>query len=296
MACYHPSKIDVLRKASSESARRADAVTGPCGSCPGCRVDQAGQWAGRLMHESEYPLAQLDGTPRASWFCTLTYADMPLYGSLEPEDPRLFLARLRKRFPPRTLSYYLCGEYGETSGRPHYHACLFGPRFLARERLTERHGAPVWLADALQEAWGHGSTEMTPLTYATAMYVAGYVRKKVRQRDDPEHYWRVNPLTGEIVSIAPEFARMSRSPALGRRWIERFWQDVYPRDFVVMDGRERKPPRYYDKWMETHQPEVMDQVRHQRYVDSVEIGDEKLIMKEKVHRARVAHFEKRNII
>jgi len=37
-------------------------------------------------------------------------------------------------------------------------------------------------------------------------------------------------------------------------------------------------------------------VREQRYTDIVEIGDEKLIMKEKVHRAKVALFQGRSAI
>jgi len=259
-------------------------------------MDQAGQWAVRIMHEAEYPRVQPNGSPRASWFATLTYApeNLPHNGSLDSEHPRRFLARLRKRFPPKTLTYYLCGEYGEETKRPHYHACFFGPRFSARDLHTRRHDSPVWIAEDLQSAWKLGMTELTPLTYEAALYVAGYVRKKVRHKDDPEYYDRVNPLTGEIVQIEQEFSRMSRSPALGRRWIERFWRDVYPRDFVVIDGRERKPPRYYDKWMEAYQPLVMEEVRHQRYLDAVQIGDEKLIMKEKVHRARVGLFNSRS--
>lgn len=296
MPCYHPSKVDVLRKATSEGSRRPDAVTVPCGSCLGCRMDQAGQWAVRILHESEYPTEQSDGSPRAAWFATLTYDDehIPENGSLEPEDLRLFLARLRKRFPRRYLSYYACGEYGEASDRPHYHAVLCGPRFLARDRVCDRHGAPVFVAQAVQDAWGLGLTELTGVTPESARYVAGYVRKKVRRKDDPTYYDRVNPLTGEIVTVAQEFSRMSRNPAIGRRWIERYWRDVYPRDFVVMDGRPMKPPRYYDKVMERIHPVLMEEVRHQRWLDSEEIGDEKLIMAEKIHRARIELFHRRD--
>lgn len=141
-----------------------------------------------------------------------------------------------------------------------------------------------------------GLAEFTGLTYGAARYVAGYVRKKVRQRDHPDHYTRVDPETGELVELEREYGRMSRRPAIGRRWIERYWRDVYPRDFVVMEGRELKPPRYYDKWMEKHRPDVMMAVKEQRLIDAVEIGDEKLIMKEKVHRAKVALFQGRGRI
>lgn len=134
------------------------------------------------------------------------------------------------------------------------------------------------------------------MTYPAAAYVAGYVRKKVRQRDDPDHYVRVDPESGELVELEREFARMSRRPAIGRQWIERYWRDVYPRDFVVMNGHEFKPPRYYDKWMEEHQPAIMEEVRYQRWKDAEEIGDEKLIMKEKIHRARTGLFASRDAI
>lgn len=250
------------------------------------------------MHEAAYPRRSPDGTPRGAWFTTLTYSpeNVPQNGSLDPEGVRQFLARLRKRFPPRTLSYYLCGEYGEKSDRPHYHAVFFGPQFLARDLRTHRHGAPVWVAQALQDAWGLGHTELTPLRPGAALYTAGYVRKKVRQKDDPGHYTRVDRETGELVELEMEFGRMSKRPAVGRRWLEEFWRDVYPRDFVVLEGKPQKPPRYYDKLMEELAPEIMEEVRYQRWQDSVNIGDDKLIMAEKVHRARVNLFNPRGAV
>jgi hypothetical protein len=63
-----------------------------------------------------------------------------------------------------------------------------------------------------------GITELTPLTAEAALYVAGYVRKKVRQKDAPEWYTRVDKRTGELTELVPEFGRMSRNPAIGRRW------------------------------------------------------------------------------
>lgn len=196
-------------------------------------------------------------------------------------------------FPQTRISYYLCGEYGDQTQRPHYHSVLYGPHFLDRDLLTVRNDAPVYRSDSLEMAWGNGICELTGLNYKAARYVASYVRKKVRQRDDPNHYARVDPGTGEVVDLQREYGRMSRRPAIGRRWIERFWRDVYPRDFVVMDGFPLKPPRYYDKWMDQNQPRIMGDVREQRYQDIEEIGDEKLIMMERCHRAKVELFQGR---
>jgi len=135
---------------------------------------------------------------------------------------------------------------------------------------------------------------LTPLSYGAAAYVAGYVRKKVRRQDDPQYYQRVNPETGELVEVEQEFARMSRRPALGREWIERYWRDVYPRDFVVVNGFPMKPPRYYDKWLEDHHPETFELVKLKRLENLEEVADEKLIMKRKVHEAKTKLFKSRS--
>lgn len=300
MPCYHPSKVAVDRKL--RTGTRSDLVTVPCGKCLGCRADQSRQWAIRMFHESQ--------THPYSWFLTLTYEDeyLPPDGSLDFEAPTLFLKRLRKKLGKEKLSYFLCGEYGGRTLRPHYHAVIFGPALWDRDHIDTRNDAPVWTSDTIHSAWKMGLHELTGVTFAGCSYVAGYVAKKVKFAYDPDRYNRVDPETGAIVEVAPEFQRMSRRPALGRRWIQRWWRDVYPRDFVVIEGRETKPPRYYDKWMESDHlrhpcpggcdahKAVFEEVRHQRYIDAEEIGDEKLIMKEKIHRARQKLYQSRSKI
>jgi len=290
VACYHPSRVTIGRKSGVLCGRKVlDRVRVPCGHCLGCRTDQARGWAVRMVHEGD--------VAGPAWMVTLTYSPekVPEYGSLLPRDATLFIKRARASWGSR-LSYYLCGEYGELSERPHYHMVLYGLPFMDREWIADRHGAPVYRSDQLEGWWQNGICEFTGLTYGAARYVAAYVRKKVRQRDSPEHYERVDPDTGELVGIGREFGRMSRRPALGRRWIERYWRDVYPRDFVVMDGHELKPPRYYDKWMETNHPGVMMAVKEKRLLEAVERGDRELAASEKVHRAKVALFQGRSSV
>lgn len=290
MACYHPSRVTISRKGVPGflPLRVLDKVRVPCGHCLGCRTDQARAWAIRLVHEGV--------TSSPAWFVTLTYSpkEIPEHGSLCARDFTLFIKRLRGMHESERISYYVAGEYGDQTARPHYHAVLYGARFLDRALLAVRNGAEVYRSASLERAWRYGLCEFTGLNFGAARYVASYVRKKVRQRDNPDAYLRVDRSTGELVDIEREYGRMSRRPAIGRRWIERFWSDIYPRDFVVMDGGEYKPPRYYDKWMEKYQPETFLAVREQRYADMVELADEKLIMMEKVHRAKVALLQGRN--
>lgn len=295
MACYHPSEVTVNRRLSGEQ-RRLDTQMVGCGHCLGCRADQAREWAIRLTHEARWH--------EHAYFLTLTYDDdhLPQNGSLDPEHPTGFFKRLRRLYSGRRLSYYLCGEYGDKTERPHYHAVFCGAPLLDRDFLDRRDGATVWTSPTIDSKWPYGFHEFTSVNFAAAAYVAGYVRKKVRKRDDPTHYTRVDPSTGELVELQPEYSRMSRRPAIGRRWIEQHWRDVYPRDYVVIEGREYNPPRYYDRFMDLEDEKggsharrmIMEEVRYQRFKDREVIGDEKLIMKEKIHRARIGLFSKRD--
>lgn len=233
-----------------------------------------------------------------AWFLTLTYDDenIPENGSLNPQDLSLFFRTLRKDHERGTISYYACGEYGDTTERPHYHSVLFGAPFLDRVLWRDDPFNPVWTSNSLGTYWPHGLSQFGAVTPGSAAYVAGYVRKKLSKRWNPDAYTRVDDETGELVDIQQEFSRMSLRPAVGRRWIERYWRDVYPNDFVLLDGRKYKPPRYYDKWMEEHHPEIMFDVKCKRDDEAVHLEEEKLRAKEKIHRARTQLFEKREKI
>lgn len=288
MPCYHPSRVPIRRKSIFAGRRVEYTQEVPCGHCLGCRAEQARQWAVRMMHESIMH--------ESSWFATLTYSDeeIPPNGSLRPSDLQSFFKNLRRDLPPRSVSFYACGEYGEYTERPHYHAVLFGVEFLDKYRDPNPSRDTVWRSPSLERAWGRGITELGTLTMASASYVAGYVRKKVRKKDFENHYTRVDDETGELFELEPEFARMSLRPAIGRRWIERYWRDVYPRDYVVVDGVECKPPRYYDKWMDANHPEIMEGVRQRRWDEMVELDKYTLSAKESIHEARTALFSGRS--
>ena len=291
MACYHPITIGVPKDSIRAGGPKIWVEqTVPCGGCLGCRADQARDWAIRIIHETR--------VHKSSWFLTLTYSDerIPLHGTLNPPDLRAFFKAVRREYPPRTISYFACGEYGETTQRPHYHAVLFGADFLDKYLHRDHPTKPVWRAPSLESYWPHGHSEFSTVTPGSASYVAGYVRKKVSAKVNPDHYTRVDDTTGELVELHQEFSRMSNRPAIGKRWIEKHWRDVYPRDFFVLDGKEFKPPRYYDKWMDQHHPELMFEVRMERDQNARYLAVEKLQAKEKIHAARVDLHQRRNAV
>ncbi len=123
MPCYHPSEVPIRRKSLYTERQITSMQMVPCGSCIGCRTAQARQWAVRMMHESRGHESNL--------FVTLTLDDEHLNENRElcPKDFSGFIKSLRKT-QERRFSFFGCGEYGEHTNRPHYHALLFGIDFF----------------------------------------------------------------------------------------------------------------------------------------------------------------------
>lgn len=212
----------------------------PCGQCVGCRVARSRQWALRIVHES-----QMHG---ANSFITLTYDQehLPEDWSLDVEHWKCFMKALRRRVGK--VRYYHCGEYGDENLRPHYHACLFGVDFARdRYRWSGSGDRTLYRSPTLEEAWGRGHALIGNLTFESAAYVARYVVKKRTGPQAEEHYRRINPETGEVHQVKPEYATMSRRPGLGATFFDRYVDDMYPRDEVIHAARRFRPPRFYDE-------------------------------------------------
>ena len=219
----------------------------PCGQCIGCRLERSRQWAVRCMHESSL---HTDTS-----FITLTYDDehLPRFGSLLMDDWQKFFKRLRRRSRER-VRFFGCGEYGAESGRPHYHACLFGLDFADKVLWSNRSGYDVYRSPLLESVWTFGQSEIGSLTFESAAYVARYCLKKVTGPKAREHYECVDPESGELGSRLPEFATMSRRPGIGAGWFEEFGTEVYPSDEVIVRGVSCKPPRFYDRLLQSEEP------------------------------------------
>lgn len=186
-------------------------------------------------------------------FVTLTYdeAHLPRPVQLHKAHFQLFMKRLRKFFGRERISYFHCGEYGEQLGRPHFHALLFGVHFPDQVwRKNGPNGSALFESPTLTRLWGMGAALIGAVTFESAAYVARYCVKKVTGEAAAKHYERVDPETGEIYQLEPEYVTMSTRPAIGKRWFEAFGFELEHDDTVVSRGREHKPPRFYDKLRE----------------------------------------------
>lgn len=229
----------------------------PCGQCMGCRIARAREWAIRCMHEaSEHQHNQ---------FLTLTYADehLPQWGSLDKSAFPLFMKRLRKEIGYR-VSYFYVGEYGENTKRPHYHALLFGLAVPDAVAWTEHDKGKLYTSQALTRLWGQGHVVIGPVTYETAAYCARYNMKKVTGQAAKDHYTRVDPETGEVYELVPEFIGMSRRPAIGRTWFEKFHTDLYPSDEAIHKGKSYSVPKYYDRLLDRVAPLQLQEIKEER--------------------------------
>jgi hypothetical protein len=261
MPCYHP--VTAYRsKSVNDSGKRSlvfklsEAIddtetTIPCGGCVGCRLDHAGQWAARLTHEAKFH--------EKKCFLTLTYDDLHL-----PENNQLvvkhlqdFMKKLRRRLNYKhkksesdylKLRYFACGEYGETSLRAHYHMILYGCDFSDRKKHSKSSsGDQLWKSEVLDEIWGHGHCLIGSVTPQSCGYVARYIMKKVTGSQANDHYAAVNPSTGEWYLQKPEFVVMSRRPGIGQAYYEKYKDEIFASDSIVINGNEVPVPTYYTK-------------------------------------------------
>lgn len=254
MTCYHPLQA---YKSLTELTERGKAVITfappkgpsevvrlPCGQCIGCRLDKSLQWALRCVHEASMH--------DENSFVTLTYDEkhLPTDESLCKRHHQDFIRRLRREFPKHKVRYFLCGEYGDTNMRPHYHALLFGIDFPDKTFWSESKENKIYISPDLLRLWPFGLSWIGSVTWQSAAYVARYVLKKVNGDNAWERYCKdINTETGECRVLEPEYIAMSRRPGIGREWYRAYKKDAR-KDFLTHDGKKFKLPRYYDQIIE----------------------------------------------
>lgn len=192
----------------------------PCGKCPQCLKRRVASWSFRLEMGSLLWNKQ--------YFLTLTYdnENVPIsangFLTLFPKHLTDFFKRLRKN--AGKLRYYLCGEYGTTTKRPHYHVILFANSSL--------------FASDIEKQWIYGSVYYGKVEPASIRYTVQYYDKGVWQkshvRDDRE----------------PEFSRMSQGIGknfLTAKQVKNFLENPQKSFIYDVEGKKIAIPRYYKK-------------------------------------------------
>lgn len=220
MLCLHPINI--------KNPKTGKYMLVPCGRCPNCLKRRQNEWSIRIQMEAKY-------TSTPPLFVTFTYDDEHLpFGFntdtgecvpvLKKRDLQLFFKRYRKRlgYPIR---YFACGEYGENTERPHFHAVLFGVKDDDIKKIQ----------NVIEKCWTYGFTSLESFTVAHSKYVAKYSCKQ---------------FIDEYKGLPKPFALMSRRPAIGSKMLSdnKIKSDLIKnKKFVLYDvnGSPYVLPRYY---------------------------------------------------
>lgn len=234
----------------------------PCGKCLACRLNRARDKAIRAVHEAKLHENNI--------FLTLTYDEEHLKSpKLEYLDWQLFMKSLRESIT-RDISdpdlreklyipFMVTGEYGELHKRPHWHAILFNywPDD-ATPKYTTDLDHEVYTSEKIRALWKKGNIEFGSVTMESAGYVARYAAKKLVHGKDHEH--DLHPIH-----------QTSKKRAIGRSWIEKYYQHTFDNGFVVLpNGQTAQIPRYYVDWVKKNKPDVF-----RKYVTGIKLENQK---------------------
>lgn len=238
----------------------------PCGRCGNCIKRRVAGWSFRLLQEFK--------VSNTAHFITLTYSDkhVPITRkgllTLDKLDVQLFMKRLRKShcfqyriknfktvstIPPgeKSLKYYLCGEYGKNTERPHYHMVLFNADM-----------------DLIQSSWPKGSLHFGDVTAASIMYTLKYMQK-------PASYLH----RGDDEDRIKQFSLMSKG--LGKSYLSEavkkyHLQDVTENVYCTQNGGEKiAMPRYFkDKIFTAEQKALIARICEIEGIERTLIQDE----------------------
>lgn len=158
MACLHPLVV--------HHPYTGQSLIVPCGKCVGCIRRRQNDWIVRLTEEQKVSFR--------TFFFTLTYDEDSIPKDIDtgtnvlyPRDIQLFMKRLRKQLDVLGIKvrYFICGEYGPKTKRPHYHGLFF---FKQDIMLCD-------LRRYMDFAWNLGWISLSKVTEARIAYCAKYM-------------------------------------------------------------------------------------------------------------------------
>jgi hypothetical protein len=219
----------------------------PCGRCNNCIQTKRSVWTFRLLMELRVAESAYFVTLT---YDSENVPLIPQYGnqlvmSLRREDATLFIKRLRKRILKESLSdsryvkksekagkwthngglrsskiiswspklrYFMCGEYGGDTNRPHYHIALYN---IPNEYVRTNPINGKLYSNVLEEVWNKGLIDIGKLERGSAHYMTKY------------HMFPQDPSWHESDKRVKPYAVMSRNPGIGINFIDENIRDYF---------------------------------------------------------------------
>lgn len=211
--CYCP--ID-------RKTKNGEKVAVPCGNCEACVKNKISNWQFRIMQEEKH-------SQYCHWL-TLTYdtTHIPItkngFMTLDKSDFQLFMKTLRNAHNkikwPHKIKYFVAGEYGSKTERPHFHIALFNAKI-----------------ELIQDAWARGEIHYGKIEYASVAYTMKYMHKgkfkPKHKNDDRRREFRLMSKGLGIAYLSEKMKRWHKADLGGRMYVP------------AEDGKKYGMPRYY---------------------------------------------------
>jgi len=231
---------------------------------------------------------QEDKMSQSSLFITLTYDTryvpitkngfMSLDKSAKSDHCQLFLKKLRKAKTGYTMpiKYFLVGEYGGTSNRPHYHAIIFNTT-----------------AYDVEKSWDYGSVFVGTVCEASVGYTLKYMQKEkvipLHVRDDRvKEFQRQSKGLGRSYALNPKIKKWHNADPNNRMYLNiednkkiampRYYKDILYQKHVrkqVADYQQKKFQLELDKKMD-------DNPYYYKNIYEVEINSQRVLKRDSI--------------
>lgn len=240
----------------------------PCRQCIGCRLDYSKEWANRVDLESK--------KYKYNYFLTLTYDDSCSpkgelnNDTLSKEDFDNFIHDLRNYFRDNFhhigIKYFGCGEYGDTTFRPHYHLILMNcpipdltinfPSSVKGSfiKKIDSYGVPMKFSSSISSIWNKGIITIQECSWNTSAYVSRYVLKKQTGNSSVIY---------EKLAVLPPFLRMSNG--IGKEYLLEHKESLLNNPCIIVGRQNKEPlvsglPRYYKKVLKEYYPDEYEKI------------------------------------
>lgn len=240
-------------------------VERPCRRCMACRIQKRTYYTMLSRFECFTYYQKNQG----SSFITLTFDDdnLPKNGSLDINTGKKFIKRLREHlsrcddFPKKEVlnfghssfvpdfKYYLCGEYGDSDGRPHYHAIIFGVDSGI-------------LSAFLRKTWKYGFFQCSDVSNARLRYVMKYIDK---QYNTNTAFWNKKDTIGDYQQPFSIFSK-----GLGLDYIKAHIDEIEETGGINSNGHTVALSQYYSRLL------GLDGVSFHRFYKKMEFDSKRL--------------------
>ncbi len=262
----------------------------PCNKCIACESLRSLKTAVQLHCE----LKMTEINNQDSWFLNPTYNDehLPLNGSVNLKHAQLFNKAIRnfrvKQYKSdckkscndcktvcknisrltkyRNLYQF---EYGGITNRAHGHVTAFNLSIPDLIEVESKGNYKAYESETITKLWGKGNLKILNVTIGSCIYIASHhFQDKLGKSSKIHKTPYIHPVTGKLVkSRSPEFSNRSNRPGIGKEFYKKFKSDIYPHDFIIIDGQKYPVPNYFDDLLKEDDPILYEEVKRNRVID-----------------------------